>query len=142
VEERFSGTSTLKSVANLAAFFAISAWAASLVLATRLRPVERAVGGLEHLYRLHRRVGVVVVVLAATHVLFLTLHAWGDALDLYLPSSGWSRFSGVVALVLPVGFVVASSSGASPTRHLCRPAAARHVFMLGAFHTFAVRGTY
>ena len=31
----------------------------------------------EHLYRLHRRAGVLVVILAATHVLFLTLHAGG-----------------------------------------------------------------
>jgi Amidohydrolase len=90
-------------------------------------------------------VGVVVVVLAATHVLFLTLHAWGDALDLYLPSSGWSRFSGVVALVLPVGFVVASligrlayptfvsSSGCSPcihARRLPHLRGARHVLTI------------
>ena len=44
-EERFSGTAILKSVANLAAFFAIAAWAVNLVLATRIRPVERAAGG-------------------------------------------------------------------------------------------------
>ena len=142
VQERFSGTATLKSIANLAAFFAIAAWAVNLVLATRVRPVERAVGGLEHLYRLHRRIGILVVVLAVTHVLFLSLHAWGSALDLYLPSEGWSRFSGVVALVLLVGFVVASLVGrlAYPTFVLVQRLLGV-TFVLGAFHTFAVRGT-
>ena len=111
VEDRFSGRATLKSVANLAALFAIAAWAANLVLASRIRPVERALGGLEHLYRLHRRVGVLVVVLAATHALFLTLHAGGSALDLYLPAAGWGTFSGVIAFVLLIGFVVTSLVG-------------------------------
>jgi predicted ferric reductase len=111
VEDRFSGVATLKSVANLAALFGIAAWAANLVLASRIRPVERAVGGLEHLYRLHRGVGALVVVLAATHALFLTLHAGGSALDLYLPAAGWSTFTGVVALVLLVGLVATSLVG-------------------------------
>jgi predicted ferric reductase len=55
VEDRFSGIATLKSVANLAALFGIAAWAANLVLASRIRPVERALGGLEHLYRVALR---------------------------------------------------------------------------------------
>jgi predicted ferric reductase len=142
LDDRFSGTAALKSVANLAAFFAIAAWAVNLVLATRIRPVERAIGGLEQLYRLHRRLGVLVLVLAVTHVVFLSLHAWGDALDLYRPSSGWSKFSGVVALVLLIGCVVASVAG-----RLTYPAfllvqrLLGATFLLGAFHTFAVRGT-
>jgi len=100
VLDRFSGLTTLKSVANLAALFGIAAWAASLVLASRIRLVERAVGGLENLYGVHRRVGVLVLVLATTHALFLTLHAGRSALDLYLPAAGWSIFTGVIALVL------------------------------------------
>ena len=111
VEDRFSGAATLKSVANLAVLFGIAAWAANLVLASRIRPVERAFGGLEHLYRLHRRVGVLVVALAATHALVLTLHAGGSALDLYVPAAGWSTFTGVIALVLLVGLVAASLVG-------------------------------
>jgi hypothetical protein len=47
VEDRFSGAATLKSVANLAALFGLAAWAANLVLASRIRPVERAFGGLD-----------------------------------------------------------------------------------------------
>jgi len=61
LDERFSGRAALHSVANLAAFFAIASWAANLVLASRIRPVERAFGGIEQLYRMHRRVGVLVV---------------------------------------------------------------------------------
>jgi predicted ferric reductase len=83
-----------------------------------------------------------VVVLAVTHVLFLSLHAWGRALDLYLPSSGWSKFSGVVALVLLVAFVVATLAArlSYPTFLLVQRLLGV-AFLLGAFHTFAVRGT-
>ena len=142
LDARFSGNAALKSVANLAAFFAIASWAANLVLASRIRPLERAIGGLEQLYFLHRRLGLVVVVLAVTHVVFLTLHAGGNALDLYLPSAGWSTFSGVIALVLLIGLVAASLAG-----RLHYPAFVLvqrllgSAFVLGAFHTFAVRGT-
>jgi predicted ferric reductase len=142
LEGRFSGIAILKSVANLAALFGIASWAANLVLASRTRPVERAVGGLEQLYLLHRRVGVLVVVLAATHALFLTLHAGGSALDLYLPSAGWSTFSGVIALVLLIGFVVTSLVGRlSYQTFVLVQRLLGAAFMLAAFHTFAVRGT-
>jgi predicted ferric reductase len=142
VADRFSGSATLKSVANLAALFGIAAWAANLVLASRIRPVERALGGLEHLYRLHRRVGVMVVILATTHVLFLTLHEAGDALDLYVPAAGWATFTGVIAFVLLVGFVVTSLIGRLDyQRFLLVQRLLGAAFILGAFHTFAVRGT-
>jgi predicted ferric reductase len=141
-EDRFSGVATLKSVANLGALFGIAAWAANLVLASRIRPLERAFGGLDHLYRLHRRVGELVVVLAATHALFLGLHAGGSALDLYLPTAGWSTFSGVIALALLVGLVVTSLVGrlAYQTFVLIQRLLGA-AFILGALHTFAVRGT-
>src|SRR5215207_2787390 len=142
LEARFSGIGMLKSVANLAALFGIASWAANLVLASRIRPVERAVGGLEQLYLLHRRVGVLVVVLAATHAVFLTLHAGGSALDLYLPSAGWSTFSGVIALVLLIGFVVASLVGRlSYQTFVLVQRLLGAAFVLGAFHAIAVRGT-
>ena len=142
LEDRFSGDATLKSVANLAAFFAVAAWAANLVLASRVRPIERAVGGLEQLYVLHRRVGVIVVVLAVIHAVFLTLHAGGSALDLYLPSAGWSMFSGVVAIVLLIGFVVASLVGRlSYQTFVLVQRLLGAAFVLGAFHAIAVRGT-
>jgi len=142
VADRFTGTAMLQSVANLAAFFGIAAWAVTLVLASRVRPVERTVGGVEHLYPLHRRAGVLVAILATTHVVFLTLHAGSDALDLYLPSAGVSVFTGVIAFVLLIGFVVTSI-----TRRLSYPAFVLVqrllgvAFLVGAFHTFAVRGT-
>jgi predicted ferric reductase len=142
VESRFEGDAILKSVANLAALFAIAAWAANLVLASRIRPVERVIGGLEHLYRLHRRLGVLVVVLAATHAAFLSLHAGDGALDLYLPAAGWSTFTGVIALVLLIGFAVTSLVGR--LRYQAFVLVQRLLgaaFILGALHTFAVHGT-
>jgi predicted ferric reductase len=142
LEDRFSANATLKSVANLAAFFAVAAWAANLMLASRVRPIERAVGGLEQLYGLHRRLGVIVLVLATIHAVFLTLHAGGSALDLYLPSAGWSTFSGVVALVLLIGFVVASLVGRlSYQTFVLVQRLLGAAFVLGAFHAIAVRGT-
>jgi predicted ferric reductase len=142
VEDRFGGVATLKSVANLAALFGIAAWAANLVLASRIRPIERAVGGLEQLYRLHRRVGILVVVLAATHALFLMLHAGGSALDLYLPAAGWGTFTGVIALVLLIGFVVTSLVGRLTYQTFMLIQQLLGVaFILAALHTFAISGT-
>lgn len=142
LESRLSGIEIFKSVANLAAFFCIAAWAANLGLASRIRPVERAAGGLEHLYRLHRRIGVLVVILAVTHAVFLSLHAGGSALDLFLPSAGWSTFSGVIALVLLIGFVVTSLVGRLSYQVFVLVQRLLGVaFVLGAFHAFAVRGT-
>lgn len=142
LDERFSGNEVLHSVANLAAFFAIASWAANLVLASRIRPVERAVGGIEQLYLMHRRVGMLVVVLSVTHVVFLTLYKGGSALDIYLPSAGWSVFSGVVALVLLIGFAVTSLIGrvSYPTFMLLQRLLGA-AFAVGAFHSYAVRGT-
>jgi len=142
LQDRFTGIETLKSVANLAALLGFAAWAANLVLASRIRPVERAAGGLEELYRLHRHVGVLVVVLVTAHTVFLTLHAGANALDLYLPAAGWSIFTGVIALVLLIGFVV--SSIVVRLRYQTFVIVQRLLgvaFMLGAFHTFAVHGT-
>jgi predicted ferric reductase len=142
LDERFSGIATLKSVANLTALFGIAAWAVNLVLASRIRPVERAIGGLEHLYRLHRRLGLSVVALATAHVLFLTLHAEGDALGLYLPSAGWGTFTGVIAFVLLLGFVVASLARRLEYQTFTLVQRLLGVaFMLGAVHTFAVHST-
>jgi predicted ferric reductase len=142
LDERFSGNRALHSVANLAAFFAIASWSANLVLASRIRPVERAVGGIEQLYLMHRRVGMLVVVLAVTHVVFLTLYKGASALDLYLPSAGWNTFSGVVALVLLIAFVVISLVGSvSYPRFILVQRLLGAAFAVGAFHSYAVRGT-
>jgi predicted ferric reductase len=85
---------------------------------------------------------VLVVVLAATHALFLTLHAGGSALDLYLPAAGWGTFTGVIALVLLVGFVVTSLVGRLTYQTFVLIQQLLGVaFILGALHTFAVRGT-
>jgi predicted ferric reductase len=142
VEDRFSGAAALKSVANLAALFGIAGWAVTLALASRIRPVERAVGGVENLYPLHRRVGVLVAILATTHVVFLTLHAESNALNLYLPAAGWSVFTGVIAFMLLIGFVVTSIARRLAYQMFVLVQRLLGVaFLFGAFHTFAVHGT-
>src|SRR4051794_4597431 len=142
VGERFEGHAALHSIANLSAFFAIATWAVNLVLASRLHFIERALGGLEKLYYVHRRLGVLVVVLAVDHAVFLSLYARGDALDLYLPSAGWSTFSGVIALLALLGLVSASLVTRLEYQTFLR--AQRLLggaFVVGAFHAIAVRGT-
>ncbi|HEX6652086.1 MAG TPA: ferric reductase-like transmembrane domain-containing protein [Thermoleophilaceae bacterium] len=142
VEDRFSGDASLKSVANLAALFGLAAWAVTLVLASRIRPVERAVGGVENLYPVHRRMGELVAILAATHVVFLTLHEGSSVSDLYLPDAGLSVFTGVIAFVLLIGFVVASvTRRLGYQRFLLLQRLLGVTFLVGAFHSFAVRGT-
>ena len=110
VERRFTGLEALHSVANISALCGIAAWSANLVLASRTRRVEQAIGGLEQLYRLHRRVGVLVVVLRVTHAVFLTLHAQGTPGAL-LPTAGWPTFAGVIALAALIAAVVSSLLG-------------------------------
>jgi len=142
VQDRFDGAATLKSVANLAALSGIAAWALTLVLASRIRPVERAVGGVENLYPLHRRAGVLVAILATIHVVFLTLHEGSGALDLYLPAAGWSIFTGVIALALLISFVVTSiARRLSYQTFVLVQRLLGVAFLFGAFHTFAVHGT-
>ena len=142
VGPRFAGDAVFKSVANLAAFFAIAAWSANLVLASRLRPIERACGGLEHLYRIHRHVGVAVFVLAVTHVVFLMVHAGSGALELWLPAAGWATFAGVIALA-----GLASLVTACLLARMSYPVFVRAqrllgaAFVLGAAHAIAIRGT-
>ena len=51
---------------------------------------------------------MLVAILATTHVVFLTLHEGSSALDLYLPDAGLSVFTGVIAFVLLISFVVTS----------------------------------
>jgi predicted ferric reductase len=142
LHERLSGGEAVKSVANLSAFFGIAAWATALLLASRIRVVERAVGGIENLYPLHRRLGELAVVLATMHAVFLTVYARGDALDIYVPAAGWSVFSGVVALGLLIGFVIATvARRLSYQRFLIVQRCLGATFLLGAFHSLAVHGT-
>ena len=142
VQERFTGLQALHAVANISALCGIAAWSTNLVLAARTPRIERAAGGLEQLYRLHRRLAVVVVVLAVVHAVFLTLHAQGDAIELYLPAAGWPTFTGVISLVALIAAVVSSLLG-----RMTYPAFMRvHrllsvVYLIGVLHTFAVRGT-
>jgi predicted ferric reductase len=142
VQDRFTGAATLLSVANLAALFGVAGWALTLVLASRIRLVERAVGGVETLYPLHRRLGVLVAILATTHVVFLTLHEESSALDLYLPDAGLSVFTGVVAFALLIALVVTSiMRRLSYQRFVVLQRLLGVTFLIGAFHSFAVGGT-
>lgn len=138
---RFSGKAALHSVADLAAYFAMASWAVSLVLASRIRPVERAFGGLEHLYLAHRRIGELLVVLVVTHVSFLTLYAGGKALRLFLPSTGWATFSGVIALVLLIVLVtITLINRVGYSTFLLVQRLLGLAFAIVGYHAFTVRG--
>jgi predicted ferric reductase len=142
VAERFSGDAILKSIANFGALFGLAAWALNLVLASRVGPLERAFGGIDRLYAVHRPLGIVVVICAVTHVVFLMLHAGAGAVDLYLPSAGWGTLSGVFAFAVLVAAVAATiADRLSYQRFLLAQRMLGAAFLVGALHTFAVGST-
>jgi predicted ferric reductase len=92
---------TLTSLATLAAYAGTAAFALNLVLGARLRPVEALFGGLERMYDVHRLNGQIAFTLLLSHVV-LILAGRGTistetAVDLLLPSAGWTVFAGVLA---------------------------------------------
>jgi predicted ferric reductase len=102
LDQRFAGRYlSLTSLAVLAALAGTSAFALNLVLGARLRPVEKLFGGLERMYKAHRLNGQIAFVLLLGHVVLIlasraTISA-STAIDLLLPSAGWTVFAGVLA---------------------------------------------
>lgn len=85
-----------------AGLFAYVGFAVGLVLGARLPRVERLYGGLDRMYRFHRRLGMTVAGLLLVHLALLLLSAWiaddTSIAALLRPDPGLRSFSGVVAL--------------------------------------------
>lgn len=95
---------TLSSVAVAFALVGASAFALNLVLGARLRGIDVYFGGLDKLYRFHRRSGEVAFVLLLTHAALIAASratiSRATALGLFWPVPRWSITFGVIALTL------------------------------------------
>ena len=92
----------LRTIAIHLGLLGYVAFAVDLVLGARLPSVERLLGGLDRMYRFHRRLGGAVVALLAAHVVVMLAAATagpGDPGALLLPDPGWRVFAGVLAAV-------------------------------------------
>lgn len=103
LDSRFaSTTATLASLANITGLAGTAAFAANLVIGSRVRAIVRLFGGPEAMYAAHRRLGVYALGLLAAHAVLATGRAAADsaedALGLFLPTSGWAVFAGSIAL--------------------------------------------
>jgi predicted ferric reductase len=145
---RFEGAgATLQSLGVLAALAGWSAFAVNLILGARLRIIEHAFGGLDRLYRAHRRIGATVVILLVAHAALLfasrvVLLDLSFGLSLFTPSQGSVIFTGVLVLAALVAGVVASFF--APLRHGLFVALQRTLgllFLLAGLHVFRTGGT-
>jgi predicted ferric reductase len=101
--DRFADTTaTLGSLANITALAGMSAFAVNLAIGSRLRAIVRLFGSLEAMYAAHVRLAISALALLAAHAVLAAGHAASrsgeDALELFLPASGWAVFAGTVAL--------------------------------------------
>lgn len=65
-------------LAKASAFLAIILLSLNFVLATRSRALERAFGGLDHVYKVHKLVGKLTLLFALLHPLFLVAYRADD----------------------------------------------------------------
>ena len=108
--QRFvDAATTLTSVGVVCGLAGLSAYSLNLVLGARLRFVEPLFGGLDAMYRAHRRNGRIALLLLLAHALLIV--AGRAALSsaalsaLFDPSTGIQVWLGIAALVLMTGLV-------------------------------------
>jgi len=147
LDARFTGAfSSLTSLGVLAALAGTTAFALNLVIGARLRVVERLFGGLDAMYRAHRRIGEAVFALLLGHVVLVlagraTLSV-GTALDLLGPGAGWTVFAGVLAfatLTVAIALTLFARLGHEVFVYVQRSFGV--VFLLAAYHALTTEGT-
>jgi predicted ferric reductase len=137
---------TLKSFANITALVGTAGFALNLLLGARLGFVERLFGGLDRLYRAHRFVGCTSLLLLFSHALLLAFGTAAEpgssAIELFLPSAGWSIFVGVIALFGMVAALILTVL--VRLKHEIFVYVQRSfglLFLVASFHVFGVEGT-
>lgn len=147
LDSRFaSATATLASLANITALAGTAAFAANLAIGSRIRPIVRLFGGLETMYAAHRRLGVYAFALLAAHAVLAAGHAAAesaeDALDLFLPTSGWAVFAGSVALAcMAAALALTFFAQLSYETFVVVQKALGLTFAIAALHALGVPGT-
>jgi len=105
-------SAALRTLGLLAGLTGYVCFAVTLLLGARVPALERLFGGLDRMYRFHRRLGNVVGALLAVHVaLMIGSVAVSDpasAADLLRPDPGWRIFAGVVGAAGFVAVLVAT----------------------------------
>jgi predicted ferric reductase len=145
--ERFATpSSTLHSLANIAALVGTVGFALALVLGGRLGVVERLFAGLDRMYRAHRALGLLATGLVVLHTLLLALsRALGSgrsAWSLFTPGAGWRIFAGVVALAgLLTGLALTLLARLRHETFVRVQRSLGVVFLLASVHVFVVPGT-
>ena len=147
LDARFSGSfAGLTSFAVLAALAGTSAFALNLVVGARVPLAEALFGGLDRMYRAHRRIGQVAFALLLGHVVLVlagraTLSA-GTALDLLGPGAGWTVFAGVLAfagLTVAIALTLFARLGHEVFVYVQRSFGV--VFLLATYHALTTEGT-
>lgn len=141
-----SATATLSSLANITALMGTAAFAANLIIGSRVRPVVRLFGGLEAMYAAHRRLGVAAFGLLVAHAVLATGRAAADsgqdALALFSPASGWAVFTGTVALAgMAAALAATLFARLSHETFVLVQRGLGLTFALGAIHALVVPGT-
>ena len=101
LSDRFVSRSiALSSFAVLVGLVAYSLFACNVVLGSRVRPIERLFLSLDRVYKAHRRLGAVVVIVVLTHAALMVASRGAQGLDamvdLLAPDPGWRIFAGVL----------------------------------------------
>lgn len=108
----WQGTLALRTAGVVLGAVGFTAYALNIVLAARVKPVERAFGGLDRLYAVHRRLGTTVplVLLAHAYLIVASMSAPDvlGAFGVLFGDLGWRVLLGFLALAVVVAGVVVS----------------------------------
>lgn len=141
-----NATAALESLANITALAGTAAFAANLIIGSRVRPIVSLFGGPEEMYAAHRRLGVYALGLLTGHAVLAAGHAAADsaeaALRLFLPTSGWAVFTGTIALAcMTAGLALTFFGRLTHEQFVLVQKALGVTFAVAALHALAVPGT-
>ena len=136
---------TLRSLAVICGLAGIVAFASNLILGGRIALIEPFFGGLDRMYRIHHRIGLVAFNLLLAHGALMLASAatvsWDAAVQLISPSPSWTVTLGVIALVGMI--VVMGLTLYARINHEVFLWVHRFfglVFLIGALHAFRTPG--
>jgi len=147
LDNRFTGSyASLTSVAVLCAYAGTTAFALNLVVGARLRLVESLFGGLDRMYRAHRRTGEAAFALLLGHVVLVLASratlSTETALDLLGPGAGWTVFAGVLAFAaMTVSLVLTLFARLGHEVFVYVQRSFGVVFLLATYHALTTQGT-
>ena len=143
---RFEDTqTTLRSVAVICGLVGITAFASNLILGGRIAIIEPFFGGLDRMYRIHHRIGLVAYNFLLAHGALMVASAatvsWDAVVQLISPSSGWTVTLGVIALAgLLVVMLLTLYARINHEVFLWVHRFFGLVFLIGAVHAFRTPG--